>query len=350
MENANKIDVSEQVSCYRSHMAALAEDFVRYLEQEAGFAVAPGPTLPARLPAYLRQTFELQPFKVEGERFIAVLLRGEARIKGARALVGHIQKALTLAGEGDAKYCLVAKELGSYMRRRLVGMRVPFVVVGQQIYWPWLGYLMTSQRPQRREPSPTEVLSPVTQMVLIAMLLGQVPTPASATAMARPLAYTPMSMSRAIRELEVNGLVQAEPQGRSRIVHLAESPRGIWERARPLLRNPVRDTVRVLEDDLTGLELPRAGESALAQRTMLGVPSEPTYAVASRAWRGAENRPQAIPMQDDGTCLVELWRYPPEVTARDGCVDPLSLGLSLQDYTDERVEQALEELMESLPW
>ena len=331
-------------------MSSRAESFVHYFEQETGLPLFSRGTLPTKLPAYLRQLFELEVFTVEDERFIAVMLRDETRAKGGRALVGQIEKALTLAGESDSHYCLVAKELGSYMRRRLVGMRVPFVVVGQQIYWPWLGYMMTNQRPQRREPAPTEVLGPATQMMLIAMLLGQVPTPASATAMAKPLGYTAMSISRAIKELEGNGLVQTESQGRARLVHLAESPRGVWERALPLLRSPVRDMVRVMADDLAGWELPRAGESALAQRTMLGAPTEPVYAVASRAWRRIGYRAEVIPVPDDGTCLVELWRYPPEVTARDGCVDPLSLALSLHSHADERVEQAVEKMMESLPW
>lgn len=331
-------------------MSTSGERVARYLEREMGLAVTWGQPLSAKLPAYLRQLLELRDFTVDGERCVAVVLRDEGRIKGGRSFVEQIEKALSLAGEADGSYCLVADELPSYLRRRLVEWRFPFVVVGQQIYWPRLGYLMTKQRPQRREGAPTETLSPATQAVFIALLLGQLPYPASPTAMAQWMGYSAMSMSRAIKELEGNGLVRSEARGRTRVVDFPAAPRDVWERAQPWLRSPVRDTVRVMARDVSGLGLVLSGESALAACTMLSAPSEPVYAIAGRAWRHLGKELETIPVEDDGTCRIELWRYPPEVTARDGHVDPLSLALSLRDHGDERVEQAVESLMETLPW
>ncbi|WP_244263415.1 hypothetical protein [Thioalkalivibrio sp. AKL17] len=328
----------------------LGKAFARYFEQETGLPVTWGRALPANLPTYLRQLLELHECTVDGERAVAVLLRDESRIRGTRAFVAQIEKAMELAGEADSAYCLVADALPSYLRRRLVGVRVPFVVVGEQIYWPRLGYLMTNQRSQRRGAAPTERLSPATQAVFVAMLLGQIAMPASATAMAEPLGYTAMSMSRAIKELEGNGLVRTELHGRERVVELAAPPKDLWQKAQPWLRSPVRETVRVMATDIAEWSLPRAGESALAEYSLLGPPAEPVYALASRAWRRLGQGLELIPVQDDGTCQVELWRYPPEASAREGCVDPLSLDLSLRDRTDERVEQAVEEMLEALPW
>lgn len=328
----------------------LGEAFAQYFKQETGLPVAWGRALSAKLPTYLRQVVELHECEVDSERAVAVLLRDESRIRGARAFVTQIEQALRAAGEADSAFCLVADSLPSYLRRRLVGFRVPFVVVGEQIYWPRLGYLMTNQRPQRKGTAVTERLSPVTQAVFIAMLLRQLPTPASATAMAEPLGYTAMSMSRAIKELEGNGLVRAEPHGRERVVELADAPQALWQKAQPWLRSPVRETVRVMAADIAKWSLPRAGESALAECSLLGAPAEPVYAIASRAWRRLGRELELIPVQDDGTCLVELWRYPPEASARDGRVDPLSLDLSLRDNADERVEQAVEEMLEAMPW
>lgn len=330
---------------------ALCKAFAQYFKQETGLPVAWGHALSAKLPPYLRQLMDLHECMVDSESAVAVVLRDESRIRGTRAFVNQIEKALSAVGKGDSAYCLVADKLPSYLRRRLVGFRVPFVVIGEQIYWPRLGYLMTNQRSQRREgAAPTERLSPATQAVFIAMLLRQLPMPASATAMAEPLGYTAMSMSRAVKELEGNELVRAKPQGRERVVQLADSPQALWQKAQPLLRSPVRETVRVMAADIAQWSLPWAGESALAEYSLLGPPAEPVYAMASRAWRRLGQGLELIPVQDDGTCLVELWRYPPEASARDGCVDRLSLDLSLRDHTDERVEQAVEEMLEALLW
>ncbi|GEM_PF-3944963 len=45
---------------------------------------------------------------------------------------------------------------------------------------------------------------------------------------------------------------------------------------------------------------------------------------------------------------IEIWKYDPELFAREGVVDPLSLYMSLKDTKDERVEMALEQQVLSL--
>ena len=42
---------------------------------------------------------------------------------------------------------------------------------------------------------------------------------------------------------------------------------------------------------------------------------------------------------------VELWKYNPLILAKDAIVDPLSLVLSFKDVVDERIEQAVEEVI-----
>jgi hypothetical protein len=47
---------------------------------------------------------------------------------------------------------------------------------------------------------------------------------------------------------------------------------------------------------------------------------------------------------------VELWSYPPRAVAEGPVVDRLSLFLSLNGTSDERVESALDELLEEMEW
>jgi hypothetical protein len=53
---------------------------------------------------------------------------------------------------------------------------------------------------------------------------------------------------------------------------------------------------------------------------------------------------------DDEACEWQIWSYAPILVANDKAVDPLSLWLSLQGATDDRVQLALDELEKRLPW
>jgi len=44
-----------------------------------------------------------------------------------------------------------------------------------------------------------------------------------------------------------------------------------------------------------------------------------------------------------GDMEIEIWKYDPELFAREGVVDPLSLYLSLKDTKDEPFQMALEQ-------
>ena len=57
-----------------------------------------------------------------------------------------------------------------------------------------------------------------------------------------------------------------------------------------------------------------------------------------------------VPQEEPGTTEVEVWSYSPDLFARDGVVDPLSLYLSIRGSSDERIEMALEKLEEAFPW
>jgi hypothetical protein len=47
---------------------------------------------------------------------------------------------------------------------------------------------------------------------------------------------------------------------------------------------------------------------------------------------------------------LEIWSYSPVLFAKNGVADRFSIYLSLQGTEDERVESALEEMMEQIRW
>lgn len=329
-------------------MLPIADRFQNYVQQLTGLVPVwlewPGPALPG----YLQQRYEARPLTLNGQMWLVVFLR-QAEPPAPLQLRKQLEQVAGRLNPPADGVCLVAEHLPPYLRTRLVELGQSFVVPGRQLFWPAIGSAETTQRLHRLPPKPVDALGPVAQQLLIALVMNRLLPPITITAAAEVLGCTTASVSQAVKALEASGLVRSETQGRTRVFELANPAAAIWQRAQPLLRTPVRQRVRLLQTDLPREVTTRAGESALAAQTDLAEPTEPVYAVASRHWaKQADVR--RIPTPDTGTCVVELWRYPPEATAAQGRVDPLSLFLSLHDSRDERVQLALQDLMERIAW
>jgi DNA-binding MarR family transcriptional regulator len=169
---------------------------------------------------------------------------------------------------------------------------------------------------------------------------------------AEKLGYTPMTASRAVQELTGSGIAELRREGRTRWLYLGDRPVEVWERAKPLLRSPVKRTAWAKPTAaLRAPQTPLAGLSALAQRTMLAEPQWPVHAVSVQQWRsatraGLELLPEPLP----GAYEWQVWTYKPKLAVTRNTVDPLSLTLSLQGEADERIQLALDELKEQFPW
>lgn len=329
-------------------MPSLAEPFQAYVQQLTGqmpvWQPWPGPALPG----YLKQRYQPQLATLAGQVWLVAFLR-QPDPPAPQVLQTQLQQLADRLDPAPAGVCLVAEHLPPYLRNRLVELGQPFVVPGRQLFWPAIGSAETGQRPKRLRAAPVERLGPIAQQLLIALLLRRLLAPVTIAAAAEPLACTAASISQAVKALEAAGLVGSQLQGRERVFALADAGDAIWQRAQPLLRSPIRQRLRIREVELPAGARLRGGESALAAATDLAEPAEPVFAIASRQWP-KHDAPQTIPTPDAGTCVVELWRYPPEATAAHGRVDPLSLSLSLDDAKDERVQLALQSLMEQIAW
>ncbi|MEI6670314.1 MAG: hypothetical protein WCP29_19390 [Acidobacteriota bacterium] len=274
------------------------------------------------------------------------------RQKGKRGLAnarGNLDKIRAIAGHAVV---YVTEMLASYERRHLIAKKVPFLVPGNQLFLPELGIDLREYFRGRALTADVH-LSPATQAVLIAILL-RVPWQADwqpATVVAE-LGYTPMTLSRVVKELVAAGLATVRNDGKARWVRMATSPADTWERAKPGLRSPVKRLVWVPASPTAlppGARL--AGLTALARVSMLADPPEPTYALSPLQWKAAmQARVETLPLRMPGACEWQVWSYSPALAPNSDTVDPLSLMLSLGDEADERVQKALTELRGTFPW
>ncbi len=330
-------------------MATLGNTVQGYLHDILGIVPKVRPWVGAgKVPYFLQDAFELRELKLL-DRPILLAIDRQANKPGVAKLRGQLDKLRALAGH---PVVYVTGALASYERKRLIQQKVPFIVPGNQLYLPDLGIDLREyfrQRPQ----APNAALSPATQAMLITALLRKPwPTDWQPAELATELGYTPMTLSRAIRELTAVGIATLHGEGRARRVRMARSPAETWEHAKPFLRNPVKRHVWAYPvSELTPPHARLAGLSALARYSLLAEPPWPIYAVSPAQWRTAARAGlEALPEELPGAYQWQLWRYSPALVPDAATVDPLSLTLSLQDDDDERVQLALNELKERYSW
>jgi DNA-binding MarR family transcriptional regulator len=329
---------------------ALNSAVQRYLRETLG---VPAPELrpwgrAKELPYFLRDAFQFFELELVGHRVLLAIDRGAEKPTLGEVRT-RLDKVRALAGQ---PVVYVTRALASYERRRLIEHKIPFLVPGNQLYLPDLGIDLREYFRQR-SPTAEAALSPSAQAMLIVALLRQ-PWKAEWQPfdVAVALGYTPMTVSRATRELVAAGIATPYTVGRSRWLRIERPPRETWEHARPRLRSPVKRIVWVHPEPGV-VEPPKrlAGVSALARASMLAEPQWPVHASSLAEWTaltraGVREIPELVP----GAAEWQLWSYSPALLPEAVTVDPLSLILSLQDDPDERIQLALDELKGQLPW
>jgi len=302
----------------------------------------------SNLPYFLQDAFEFTELELLGHSIVLAMVRAEKKPSLAEVRT-WLDKIGALGGQ---TVVYVTDALASYERRRLIEQKVSFIVPGNQLYLPELG-LDLREYFRQRAVAVAASLSPAAQAMLITALLHQ-PWQAELqlSEVAVALGYTPMTLSRVVKELTAAKLATAYTVGRSRWLRMAHPPQQTWEQAKPLLRSPVKRVVWVLPDGgAANQSRPLAGLSALARYSMLAEPKWPVYAVSAAQWKEAANAGvRALPEPVAGASQWQLWAYRPALLPGAATVDRLSLTLSLQDNADERIGLALDELKGQLPW
>lgn len=295
-----------------------------------------------RLPAFLTARYRFALMDLEG-RELLLMVDEDPDPEPPATIRKHAEQVRAKWG-GPIVY--VRDRVTAYNRKRLIEQRVPFIVPGNQMYLPELGLDL---REYFRTPPPTKrKFRPATQAVLIFMLLNGDEDGATASELAPALGYTTMTLSRAFNELESVELGTSDALGRERVLRFHSHRKETWERAQPWLIDPVKSRHFVA----IGPHGLKAGQDALAHYTMLAEPKLPVTAIGHKQWLAFTKEDSRVELRDrdSAVCEIEVWKYEPREYERSGIVDPLSLSLSVRNTADERVEQALDVLLEQLRW
>lgn len=244
---------------------------------------------------------------------------------------------------------LCFEHLNSRRRKALIEAGMPFIVPESQVYLPFLGIVL--QERMRSIKVIPERLSPSAQFVLLCLIYEWDIQPIRKIDLAKRLELSAMNVTRAVQELEALELVIVEKAGRSDYVSAANSGKFLYEKALPYMIDPVKKQVCVRKKDIVS-NLPLAGEDALAAHSMLNRPQLECRAISRKNYKALGEVEVIDPSWSTSQDHIQLqiWKYDPEPLAHQHTVDMISLALSLRENGDERVERAVEEMLEGYEW
>ena len=257
--------------------------------------------------------------------------------------VSTIKKHLERVSEKENTHAvLILDHLTYRMKEQLLSEHIPFVVEGKQIYLPFMAVYLQERGDAEKQDA--VAILPSSQMLLLYFIYHGCSEMMTSTVSKR-LGFSAMTVSRASRQLEEMGLIHTEKRGVQKIICSDKTPKELFEVSKRVLSDPVKRTI-YLPKGMIKEPLLKSGYSALSEYTMINPLSVECYAAESiSSWKKeASDRLYSAEKQ----CAVELWRYDPLKLSNDSCVDKLSLALSLSQDHDERVEQAVEEMLESV--
>lgn len=253
----------------------------------------------------------------------------------------------------EGEIIFVPQVITASNRTRLIEQGVSFIVPNRQLYLPDLGVAL-SEHFKKFAMTPLKTYSPATQLILLDALNNGFGEPLNGTTLAKKFNYSPMTSTRVLNELEETGLASIQIQGRERKVEFNLTKRELWEKAKAQLRDPVKMSETSFERNLDSRGYMVAGLSALSHYSSLVEPEEKTYATNMNPRllpkRTREEYLKSFDWDPNQKARVEVWNYDPKQFSKEGFVDPFSLYLNLRNDQDERIEAALEEMMEKVEW
>ena len=173
----------------------------------------------------------------------------------------------------------------------------------------------------------------------------------SQSEIAEYLNMSAMNVSRAVQELKELGLLESRKEGTSKVIKSVATGKELYQLSCGYLQSPVQKKIYV-NLKYFDMDLPFAGETALAKKSMLNYPKFTVYAMDKKLLKDIPQEAIVEPklMTNSDYVEIELWKYNPLVYKSNEMVDIVSLVQSLKDVEDERVEMQIEEIMEEYKW
>lgn len=306
----------------------------------------------AGLPLYIRESYKLYSSNIYDEPLVLAELKEDADFSNLQ-----IEKHLDLLCTHLIKTTiLVANNMTAISRRRLIEKRINFIVPGKQLFLPGLLLDLRENFTESRSRKVKENMLPSAQYILLYHILHRGIkdriTDLSFKELAEKLSYTQMAITNAVENLKSKGLCEVNG-AREKYIHFELKRNELWHMAQPYLVTPVLKKIYV--DEKPDTYMLRSNESALPEYSNINASKQKYYALEKTIYYGLQKSGKLINENEyEGKFCLEIWKYDPLILAlnitEENNVDPLSLYLSLKNEQDERIEMALEQIVEQFTY
>lgn len=290
-----------------------------------------------KLPYYLATGYDFQKAKIDG--CFCILIYPKEELATLPALKKQIQRIQQVE---QIPVAVRVKSMSAFRRKNMIENKIPFIVEEKQIYLPFIAAYLQDKADTEIKISEKFMIS---SQVLFLMYMYQERQPFYLVDAVRQLPYSAMTVTRAAKQLEKSGLFYVKKEGVNKILFGKFSKRELYEQTKGYLSSPIMNVGFLHKEDVTEQML-LAGTSALAEKTMLNGESLIDYAVDKNGIDQKKLQKELIDPYNQ--VQIEVWKYSPYLFAKDGIVDTISLALSFMEEQEERVDVAIDEVIDEL--
>jgi DNA-binding MarR family transcriptional regulator len=287
------------------------------------------------LPNYIVSRYHIRTALFDRQRVF--LLYPKTELDQVNAVKKHIKKIQTIE---KIPVVIVLTRITARQRQNMVDAGIPFIVENKQCYLPFLGIVFAERCDTELES--VEKFSPSAQMLLFYYIYRN-QKELYANEAVEALGVSAMTITRAVRQLEQTGIIHTYKNGVMKIITSEYAGRELFEKAKENLFCPIKQK-RYIRKEAVDPSLMISGDQALSVYSMLNPPRVNCYATgAIEKWK---DQSEDTLIDDSQQVELQIWKYNPQILAMDSTVDILSLAMCYVDDPDERIEEAVEEMLE----
>ena len=287
------------------------------------------------LPLYIADSYDFKSARINGVS--CIMITPTAELVTLPALKKQIKKIQEIE---NLPVVFSLPNISSYRKKNMLENKIPFIT-DKQVYLPFMAAYLYDEEEKQVEIS--KLMFSAQQLALL--YLYSKDNKLYLSEATKKLPFTAMSLSRALKQLEATGFFCISKDGVNKVIESKYSKTELFEKLKTYFSSPVRTTGYIEKKNITK-NMVMGGESALSEETMLNPPRIKNYAVYAKTFDKKLLINELV--DPDKQVRLELWEYEPRQFSTNNMADKLSVILSFQNTNDERIEEAIEELLESV--
>ena len=223
------------------------------------------------LPLYIAGSYDFRIAYIDEKRCLTIKPVEElVTLPALKKQIAKIQEV------DNVPVVLELRTVSAYRKRSLIENLIPFITE-KQVFLPFIGTMLTGEKEPEKK---AEKFVFSTQQLFLFYLYSRKKRLYISEA-SKMLPFTAMTMTRAVRQLENTDLFFVAKEGVNKVIKSKYRRAELFQKAKQYLSTPVRKAGYMDKSQVTS-DMVYAGETALAEKTMLNPSKVVTYAVSDR--------------------------------------------------------------------